>query len=80
MKKGKLVAAAAATATFVLVGLIAVQAMYYIKGYPPGTNMLEHQFLTSIGFLIGIIAASFVYTRLQGENKSSWVYDDEDND
>lgn len=57
----------AAILTFIIIGLIAIQAMYYIKGYPPETNMLKHQFLSSIGLLIGIIAASYIYTYIQGE-------------
>lgn len=78
MYKNKLIAIIAALLTFIVVGLAAVQAMYFLKGYPPETNMLNHQFLVAIGFLIGIIAASYVYTNLQGEDKSSWVYDEED--
>jgi len=39
--------------------------------------MLDHQFLASIGFLIGIIVASFVYTYIQGEDTSSWLHQDE---
>lgn len=77
MKKGKLTGVLAAIVTFIVVGLIAVQAMYLIKGYPPETSMLKHQFLAAIGFLIGIIAASYVYTHLQGDDKSSWLYNDE---
>ena len=66
----KLLSISAAFLTFIIVGILAVQSMYYIKGYHPSTNMLEHQFLVSIGFLIGIIAASFIYTNLQ-ENDGS---------
>jgi hypothetical protein len=73
----KLLGILAAFITFIVVGLLAVQAMYYLKGYPPTTNMLDHQFLASIGFLIGIIVASFVYTYIQGEDTSSWLYQDE---
>ena len=75
IKKNKLKAAIGALVTFVVVGLIAVQAMFYLKGYSPSTNMMNHQFLVSIGFLIGILAASYVYTYLQGEDRSSWLYD-----
>ena len=67
----------AAVVTFVVVGLLAVQAMFYLKGYAPSTNMMNHQFLVSIGFLIGIITASYVYTNMQGEDKSSWLNNDE---
>ncbi len=62
MNQKKLLGISAAFVTFIVVGILAVQTMYYIKGYHPSTSMLEHQFLASIGFLIGIIAASFVYT------------------
>jgi len=75
IKKNKLKAAIGALVTFVVVGLLAVQAMFYLKGYSPSTNMMNHQFLVSIGFLIGILAASYVYTYLQGEDRSSWLYD-----
>ena len=57
----------AAILTFIIIGLIAIQAMYYIKGYPPETKMLKHQSLSSIGLGIGIIAASYIYTYIQGE-------------
>ena len=77
IKKNKIKAIIGALATFVIVGLIAVQAMFFLKGYSPLTNMMNHQFLVSIGFLIGILAASYVYTYLQGEDKSSWLYDKE---
>jgi hypothetical protein len=76
--KQKITAFAAAFVTFIVVGLLAVQAMYYIKGYPPTTSMLEHQFLVAIGFLIGIIAASYVYTYLKGENESLKLDNGED--
>jgi hypothetical protein len=76
-KKNKTTAIFGAFVTFIVVGLLAVQAMYYLKGYAPSSNMMNHQFLTAIGFLIGIIAASYVYTYLQGEEKSSWL--DEEN-
>lgn len=75
IKKNKLKAAIGALVTFVVVGLLAVQVMFYLKGYSPSTNMMNHQFLVSIGFLIGILAASYVYTYLQGEDRSSWLYD-----
>lgn len=75
VKKNKLKAAIGALVTFVVVGLLAVQAMFYLKGYSPSTNMMNHQFLVSIGFLIGILAASYVYTYLQGDDRSSWLYD-----
>jgi len=75
IKKNKLKAAIGALITFVVVGLLAVQAMFYLKGYSPSTNMMNHQFLVSIGFLIGILAASYVYTYLQGDDRSSWLYD-----
>jgi dolichyl-phosphate-mannose--protein O-mannosyl transferase len=75
IKKNKLKAAIGALVTFVVVGLLAVQAMFYLKGYSPSTNMMNHQFLVSIGFLIGILAASYVYTYLQGDDRSSWLYD-----
>jgi hypothetical protein len=74
IKKNKLKAAIGALVTFVVVGLLAVQAMFYLKGYSPSTNMMNHQFLVSIGFLIGILAASYVYTYLQGDDRSSWLY------
>ena len=76
MNHKKLKGIVAAIITFIVVGLLAVQAMYYLKGYPPGTDMLKHQFLAAIGFLIGIIAASYVYTFVQGDDKSSWLYSD----
>jgi|GEM_PF-2828616 len=75
IKKNKLKAAIGALVTFVVVGLLAVQAMFYLKGYSPSTNMMNHQFLVSIGFLIGILAASYVYTYLQGDDRSSWLYE-----
>jgi hypothetical protein len=75
IKKNKLKAAIGALVTFVVVGLLAVQTMFYLKGYSPSTNMMNHQFLVSIGFLIGILAASYVYTYLQGDDRSSWIYD-----
>lgn len=78
MNQKKLKSISVAIVTFVVVGLLAVQAMYYLKHYPPTTSMLKHQFLAAIGFLIGIIAASFVYTYLQGDDKSSWLDDDKD--
>jgi len=78
MNRKKLKSLMAAFVTFIVVGLIAVQAMYYLRHYPPLTSMLQHQFLVAIGFLIGIVVASFVYTYLQGEDKSSWLNEDED--
>ncbi len=78
MNRKKIKNLAAAFITFIIVGLLAVQAMYYLKHYPPLTNMSQHQFLVAIGFLIGIVVASFVYTYLQGEDKSSWLNEDED--
>jgi len=78
MNRKKLKSLTAAFVTFIVVGLIAVQAMYYLRHYPPLTSMLQHQFLVAIGFLIGIVVASFVYTYLQGEDKSSWLNEDED--
>jgi len=78
MNRKKLLGIGAALITFIGVGLLAVQAMYYLKGYPPTTNMLEHQFLASIGLLIGIIVASFVYTYIQGEDNSSELQSDEE--
>jgi hypothetical protein len=75
IKKNKLKAIIGALVTFVVVGLLAVEAMFYLKGYAPSTNLMNHQFLVSIGFLIGILAASYVYTYLQGEDRSSWLYD-----
>jgi hypothetical protein len=77
MNRKKLLGILIALITFIVVGLMAVQAMYYLKGYPPTTNMLDHQFLASIGFLIGIIVASFVYSYVQGEDTSSWLHKDE---
>jgi hypothetical protein len=77
IKKNKIKAAIGALVTFVVVGLVAVQAMFFLKGYSPSTNMMNHQFLVSIGFLIGILAASYVYTYLQGDDRSSWLYDKE---
>jgi hypothetical protein len=77
MNRKKLLGIVAALITFLVVGLLAVQAMYYLKGYPPATNMLKHQFLASIGFLFGIIVASFVYTYIQGEDVSFWLHKEE---
>lgn len=77
IKKNKLKAIIGALVTFIVVGLLAVQAMFYLKGYSPSTNMMNHQFLVSIGFLIGILAASYVYTYLQGDDRSSWLYDED---
>lgn len=77
IKKNKIKAIIGALVTFLVVGLLAVQAMFYLKGYSPSTNMMNHQFLVSIGFLIGILAASYVYTYLQGEDKSSWLHDED---
>jgi len=78
MNRKKLKSLMAAFVTFIVVGLIAVQAMYYLRHYPPTTSMWQHQFLTVIGFLFGVVAASYVYTYLQGEDKSSWLNEDED--
>jgi len=78
MNRKKLKSLTAAFVTFIVVGLIAVQAMYYLRHYPPTTSMWQHQFLTVIGFLFGVVAASYVYTYLQGEDKSSWLNEDED--
>ena len=78
MNRKKIKNLTAAFITFIIVGLLAVQAMYYLKHYPPLTNMSQHQFLVAIGFLIGIVVASFVYTYLQGEDESSWLNEDED--
>ncbi len=75
IKKNKIKAIIGALVTFLVVGLIAVQAMFYLKGYSPSTNIMDHQFLVSIGFLIGILAASYVYTYLQDEDKSSSLED-----
>jgi len=75
MNRKKLKSLMAAFVTFIVVGLIAVQAMYYLRHYPPTTSMWQHQFLTVIGFLFGVVAASYVYTYLQGEDKSSWLDD-----
>ncbi|MTK64624.1 MAG: hypothetical protein F8N15_08900 [Methanobacterium sp.] len=77
IKKNKLKAIIGALVTFIVVGLLAVQAMFYLKGYSPSTNMMNHQFLVSIGFLIGILAASYVYTYLQGDDRSSWLYNED---
>lgn len=76
IKKNKVKAIIGAIVTFIVVGLLAVQAMFFMKGYSPSTSMMKHQFLVSIGFLIGILAASYVYTYLQGEDRSSWLYDE----
>ena len=78
MNRKKLKSLTAAFVTFIVVGLIAVQAMYYLRHYPPTTSMWQHQFLTVIGFLFGVVAASYVYTYLKGEDKSSWLNEDED--
>jgi len=78
MNRKKLKSLMAAFVTFIVVGLIAVQAMYYLRHYPPTTSMWQHQFLTVIGFLFGVVVASYVYTYLQGEDKSSWLNEDED--
>ena len=78
MNRKKLKSLTAAFVTFIVVGLIAVQAMYYLRHYPPTTSMWQHQFLTVIGFLFGVVVASYVYTYLQGEDKSSWLNEDED--
>jgi hypothetical protein len=78
-KKNKFRAMVLAVVTFFVVGSIAIQAMFFLKGYAPSTSLMAHQFLVSIGLLIGIVAASYVYTNMQGEDKSSWLYDkDED--
>ena len=77
MNREKIKGIIAALLTFIVVGFLAVQAMYYLKHYPPTTNMLQHQFLVAIGLLIGIIAASFVYTYLQGDDKTSWLDENE---
>jgi len=75
MNTKKLKSFGAAAVTFVGVGLITVQAMYYTLHYPPTTSMLQHQFLTVIAFLFAAVAASYIYTYLQGEDKSSWLDD-----
>lgn len=77
MNRKKLLGIGAALITFIVVGLLAVQGMYYLKGYPPATNMLKHQLLASVGFLIGIIVSSFVYNYIQGDNTSSWLHKEE---
>jgi len=79
MNTKKLKSFGAAVVTLLVVWIIAVQAMYYLLHYPPTTSMWQHQFLTVIAFLFGVVAASYVYTHLQGEDKSSWL-DDEKNE
>jgi hypothetical protein len=78
IKKNKFRAMILAIVTFFVVGSVAVQAMFFLKGYAPSTSLMAHQFLVSIGLLIGIVAASYVYTNMQGEDKSSWLYDEDD--
>jgi hypothetical protein len=80
IKKNKFRAMVLAVVTFVGVSFVAVQAMFYLKGYAPTTSLMNHQFLVSIGLLIGIVAASYVYTNMQGEDKSSWLYDKDENE
>ena len=75
IKKNKFNAMIAALVTFVVVGFLAVQAMYYLKGYAPLTNMRNHSFLVSVGILIGAVAASYSYNYMQGEDKSSWLHE-----
>ncbi len=78
MNRKKLKSLTAAFVTFIVISLLAIQAMYFLRHYPPTTSMWQHQFLTVIGFLFGVVAASYVYTYLQGEDRSSWLNEDED--
>ena len=83
MNRKKITSLIAAFFTFIVVGFLGVMAMFYLKNYPLSSPWLQHQFLVTIAFVVGIIAASYVYTYLQGDDKSSWLYpdkNDEDDD
>jgi len=66
--------------TFVVVGFLGVMAMFYLKNYPLSSPWLQHQFLVTIAFCVSIVVASYVYTHLQGDDKSSWLYPDKKDD
>ena len=80
MDRNRIMALLGSLLTFIVVGLVAIQLMYYMEGYPPTANMLHHQFLVTIGFLFGVVAASYVYTHIKEDTGSSWVYEDENKD
>jgi len=76
MNQKKITSLIAAFFTFIVVGFLGVMAMFYLKHYPLSSPWLDHQFLVTIAFLVGIVVASYVYTYLQGDDKSSWLYPD----
>ena len=76
MNQKKITSLIAAFFTFIVVGFLGVMAMFYLKNYPLSSPWLQHQFLVTIAFVFGIIVASYVYTYLQGDDKSSWLYPD----
>ena len=80
MYQKKLTSLIAAFFTFVVIGFLLVMIMFYLKNYPLNSPWLQHQFLVTIAFCISIVAASYVYTYLQGDDKSSWLYPDKEDD
>jgi hypothetical protein len=80
MNQKKITSLIAAFFTFVVVGVLGVMAMFYLKDYPLNSPWLQHQFLVTIAFCVSIVAASYVYTHLQGDDKSSWLYPDKKDD
>jgi hypothetical protein len=76
MNQKKITSLIAAFLTFIVVGVLGVMVMFYLKGYPLNSPWLQHQFLVTIAFVFSIIVASYVYTNLQGDDKSSWLYPD----
>ncbi|MGB7969498.1 MAG: hypothetical protein WCF28_07985 [Methanobacterium sp.] len=80
MNQKKIINLIAAFLTFIVVGFIGVMVMFYLKNYPLNSPWLQHQFLVTIAYVFGIIVASYVYTNLQGDDKSSWLYPDKKDD
>ena len=55
----------AAFLTFTVVSLVSIELMYYLMGYPLDINIEGHWFLSTIGFLVGAVAAYSVYYLLK---------------
>lgn len=80
MNQKKIMRLLAVFLTFIVVGVLGVMAMFYLKNYPLNSPWLQHQFLVTIAFCISIVAASYVYTHLQGDDNSSWLDSDKKDD
>lgn len=55
----------AAFITFTVVSLVSIELMYYLMGYPLDINLEGHWFLSTVGFLVGAVAACSVYYMLK---------------